>query len=269
MVFFSAACDKFEMRGFFASYEDVNLRFNQSMKWNSDNPYKVIEVQGENYSLFVMSDSHVGTSKNLNKFFGMAIENQVAAAVMVGDLTTGHEKDYRILDQIIPDENSLLTFKIPGNHDLYFDGWKQFYKLFGSGTYFFTVKTPVAEDLFICLDTGGGTLGDLQLAWFKDLLISRRNNFRHCVVLTHCNILRDRNTTSTSPQLEEVYLLLEMFLIHRIDLVISGHDHKRSSSVFGNTTYITMDAILDGYRDAGYLTLTSTYGNLSYEFKKI
>ena len=32
-----------------------------------------------------------------------------------------------------------------GNHDLFYDGWKEFYSRFGSSTYLFTVKTPDAR----------------------------------------------------------------------------------------------------------------------------
>ena len=94
---------------------------------------------------------------------------------MAGDLTTGHEEDYNVFEQHLPQQDSLPAFLIAGNHDLFFNGWKEFYSRFGSSTYLFTVKTPDATDLFICLETGGGTLGDKQLEWLINILQTIRS----------------------------------------------------------------------------------------------
>ena len=98
------------------------------------------------------------------------LASNAVAVVMVGDLTTGHAEDYALFEQHLPNRDSLPSFLIPGNHDLYFNGWEEFYTRFGSSTYFFTIRTTTATDLFICLDSGGGTLGNLQLDWLKEML---------------------------------------------------------------------------------------------------
>lgn len=61
--FVIAACDKFEMRGFILSYESANERFDQSMEWNYDHPYKEISVPVDDYIFYVMGDSHVGVQE--------------------------------------------------------------------------------------------------------------------------------------------------------------------------------------------------------------
>ncbi len=265
-TFLFAACEMFEFRGFFLSYESVNQRFSQSIEWNEDHPYKEITVTDDNYTFYVMSDSHVGGTKNTDIFFNEAIDYNADGVIMVGDLTTGHAEDYDIFKQHLPNRDSMVSFPIVGNHDLYFDGWKQFYSIFGSSTYLFTVKTPQSTDLFICLDTGGGTLGSDQFNWFKTILETERTKYRHCIVFTHNNLFRIRHTTSTNPLVEELHSLMELCVKHKIDMVIAGHDHKKNSAILGNTTHITLDALLDNYSNAGYLKLFNKQGEIEYEF---
>ncbi len=258
-------CDYFEMRGFILSYETADERFEQSMTWNNDHPFKIFNLSSDDYILYVMGDSHLGTANNLNMFFNAAKNDQAIAAVMVGDLSTGNKEDYDFLEQNIPDPDSLQTFKLVGNHDLYFDGWKQFYQKFGSSVYYFTVQTPNAKDLFICLDSGGGTLGEKQLKWFKELLNEHRDEYRFCVVFSHVNIFRIRNTLSTNPYPGEVLTLSQLCAEHNVNLVFNGHDHIQNVETFGTTTYITMDALQDGLEITGYSKLKCNTGMLTYE----
>ena len=127
--------------------------------------------------------------------------------LMIGDLCSGNEEDYDTLNAVINRYSHLPSLQLVGNHDLYFEGWQYFYNYFGSSTYYFSVSTPSDSDLFIMLDTGGGTLGDLQLEWLKNLLNTEREKFRNCIVLTHNNIIKSRFTTSTLPMQEEVKVL--------------------------------------------------------------
>lgn len=261
-----SACDKFEMRGFIASYESVNDRFDQSIDWNSHHPYKQITTQDDNYAIFAMGDSHVGTTENLHIFFNDAIRTNAIAAVLVGDLTTGHTEDYQTFHQSIPNQDSLLTFPIVGNHDLYFNGWEQFHSLFGSTVYLFTVKTPQASDLYICLDTGSGTLGSNQLEWLKEILDTERSTYRHCVIFTHNNLFRIRHTPSTNPLVEELHVLMELCVTYQINMVVTGHDHVKNDVTFGETTHITMDALQDESRYPGFLKLLVKPDRVTYEF---
>jgi hypothetical protein len=260
------ACDEFEMRGFVASYESVDQRFDQSMEWNRTHPFREISVPTGEYHLFVMGDSHVGGTKNFDFFVSEAQKSKAAAVVMNGDLTTGHAEDFETFWQHLPDPDSLATFQIAGNHDLYFNGWKQFYSLFGSSTYLFSVKSPNANDLFICLDSAGGTLGRKQLDWLKDILEKERQNYRRCCVFTHNNLFRIRHTFSTNPQMEELYVLAEWCVKYEIDLVVGAHDHVRNVARLGNTTFLTLGALIDQNKDASYLKLSCKLGKLTYEF---
>lgn len=264
-----SACDKFEMRGFILSYESADERFRQSAIWNSDHPEREIIISENEYSIYAMGDSHVGGTNNLDAFIADGIASNALALVMVGDITTGHAEDYAVLNDHIPDPNSIESFLIVGNHDLYFGGWNQFYSLYGASTYKFTIITPQAKDLFICLDTGSGTLGSEQLDWLKNTLETERANYRHCILFTHNNLFRNRHTTSTNPLVEELHIMLDLSIKYSINMVVTGHDHKRNVESFGGTTYITMDALLDDYDDAGYLKLNFDHSEIKFEFINI
>jgi predicted phosphodiesterase len=260
------ACEKADLRSAFVSYESANQRFNQSLEWNNDHPYKTITVPINDYSIFVMGDSHVGTTKNLDTFLNDAMKTNASAVVMVGDLTSGHAEDFGTFDSHLPQQDSIPSFQMVGNHDLYFNGWKQFYSLFGSTSYYFTVATPEATDLYICLDSGSGTFGSNQLEWLKTILENERPKYRRCVIFTHLNLFRIRHTGSTNPLIEELYILMELSIKHQIDMIVTGHDHKKNVVVLGNTTHITMDALSDENKDSGYLELYILKGSIEYTF---
>ena len=266
MISVLTGCEKLDLTGFVISDESVNQRFNQSTEWNASHAYREIIVPSENYFILTMGDSHVGGTNNLIAFLDIAKSTNPAAIVAVGDLTTGNESDYERFQETISGYDSLPTFLIAGNHDLYFNGWNQFYSRFGSSTYLFTIQTPSAKDLFICLDSGSGTLGKKQLDWLKEILQTSRNEYRYCVLFSHNNLFRDRHTISTNPPVEELHVLMELFTIHNVDMIITAHDHEKYEVKFGNTTYITMDALEDGLDYSGYFQLNITDRNMDWEF---
>ena len=268
-VFALVSCDKFEMRGFVLSYESADERFIQSMDWNATHPYREIMVADDDYTLFVMGDSHVGGTDNLDVYFENAISENAAAAVMVGDMTSGHAEDFDTFYQHMPGTDDLFTFPIAGNHDLYFHGWKKYRELFGTSTYLFSVITPTAKDLYICLDSGGGTLGKLQLNWLRDVLKEERAEYRKCVIFTHVNLFRIRQTTSTNPNIEELQVLTDLTVRYDVNMMVTAHDHKRNVVELGPTVHITMDALLDDYEYASYLKLNVNDGDLNYEFVEL
>jgi predicted phosphodiesterase len=261
------SCEDIDLSGMFLPGETVNQRFRQSMGWNAAHPFREIHVESERYHVLSMGDSHVGGTHNLGQFLNAAQTTGAAAVVMTGDLTTGNADDYETFARCLPAVDSVQMFFVTGNHDLFFDGWSQFYTRFGSSSYLFTVSTPSAVDLFICLDSGSGTLGEEQLDWLEEVLVTSRENYRFCTIFTHNNFFRNRHTGSTNPLNEELLFLMELFTIHRVGLVITAHDHKRHAERFGNTTYITMDALMDGLDYAGYLHLAVSDGGIEYRFE--
>lgn len=264
-----SGCEKIDVGSMFVSYETVNERFEDSMDWNSQNPFRELVTTEKEYVLFAMGDSHVGGVENLNVFIDDAKSSNALAIVAVGDLATGKAEDFQVYQDNIAKAHPVEVFNIVGNHDLYFNGWQEFYNRFGSSVYYFTVKTAEASDLFICLDTGSGTMGSKQIKWLRELLEIKRDDFRHCVVFTHNNFFKSRKTATTTPLVEELYVLMDLFLTYQVDLVVTGHDHKKSTETLGNTTYIIMDALMDGFRDPGYLKIEISEEGVNFEFVNI
>jgi predicted phosphodiesterase len=263
-----SSCEK-EM-DFPSPEHSVNQRFSQSMDWNESHPYKEIVVQSEDYSILFIGDTHVGSTNNLDKFFGIANASKASAVVMVGDLTNGKEEDYPVFDQCLQQKDSLLTFFAVGNHDLWSNsGWIEFFTRFGPSCYLFTVKSPEATDLFISLDSGSTTFGTEQLEWLSYILQTLRPECRHCIVYTHINLFRVRHTTSTNLLVEELDLLLELFTKNNVEMVITGHDHEKDATVFGITTYIQVPALMDGLRNAGYFEISVKNEDVKYKFEGI
>ncbi len=261
------SCSKeLDFKGFFIGGTNVDERFGQSMSFNSIRGETEIIVKDSNYTFFAAGDVHVGSTGNFDLFLTTADTAECLFFVLAGDLTTGNEDDYSVFKDHLSANATVPFFLTAGNHDLYFDGWKHFYKLFGASVYSFTVKTHYGSDLFICLDTGSGTLGNKQLKWLTNFLKEKRQMVNHCIVITHINFFRARKTSSTNLLVEEVSYLINLFAETNVDMVIMGHDHSHAVEIFGNTIYLTMDALEDGHKNPSYLSVTCEGNNLNYRF---
>lgn len=249
------SCEDVDFTGFFYNSNPVNDRVKESLEWNETNPKQAITVAGTEYTLLIAGDSHVGGTVNLTTFLTQANTTGASGIIIAGDLTTGHKEDYDVFRQVVESKNSLPAFFAVGNHDLFFDGWKVYFDYFGSSTYSFKVITDNAIDLYICLDTGSGTLGSKQLEWVTSLLEKERKSVRYCIVFTHVNFIREHRTSSTNLLVEELRAILDLCYKYSIDLVITGHDHNRSEQFFNKTHFLTLDALEDDFDKASYLTL--------------
>jgi hypothetical protein len=252
---FSSCMDDADLTGFLYSADPVNERVNMSLEWNKMNPSRDITFAAKDYSLLIAGDCEVGGTTNLDTLIFRAKRQNTAGFVIVGDLTSGDPKGYGILENELDAKKPGDAYFILGNHDLFFNGWDDYYSYFGSSTYSFTVKTSEASDLYICLDSGNGTLGSRQLDWLTDLLNRERKNYRYCIIFSHVNFFREHHTFSANPLVDEIRVMLDLFYKYNIDMVITGHDHHRSEEFFGRTHYITLDAFYDGFEDASFLRL--------------
>ena len=249
--------------------ESVDTRFTESMNWNANHPTNEINVESDDYTIFTMADCHIGTTSNLDKFLNNAHSLKPTAIIIDGDLTGGLSEDYTVFEDHFPKDYVIPSFFLVGNHDLWYNGWSEFYKRFGSSSYTFTVRTSGGTDLFICVDTGGNTLGKLQTEWLTQILQSERSAYRRCIIITHINLFRHRHTESTNLVEEELCSLLNLFTVNKVDMVITGHDHNEFAEEFGVTTYIQVDALEDGLSNAGYMKLEVKNGILGYKFVNV
>lgn len=263
------ACDKMDLPGMFVEKESANFRFDQSEQWNKLHGFSNIDVPAEEYTLCIAADIHMGGTLNFNKFITDSKSANAAAVILNGDISTGSTADYHKLQQQLPDSLELKYFSLAGNHDLFFNGWEEFHRLFGSATYYFTVQSPLASDLFICIDTGNGTLGIKQLDWLKKVLQEKRSLYRNCIVFTHSNLYRAKHSLTTNPVGEESLIIMDLFTKYQVNMVISGHEHNQAVITFGNTTYITSDSMTDENENASYVKLTIKNGIIDYQFIRI
>jgi hypothetical protein len=256
-----------DLTGLLYSPDPVNERVRQSLLWNDQHPPRKIETSDTDYSFLIAGDSEVGGTSNLDTLISRAKRPGIAGFLIAGDLTKGPKEDYDILKNELDKKTATPYFLILGNHDLFFNGWDNYYNYFGSSTYSFTVKTNNSSDLYICLDSGNGTIGSIQLKWLTDLLEKERKNHRFCIIFSHVNFFRAHHTFSANPLVEELHVLMDLFYEHSVDMVIMGHDHRRSEEFFGKTHYITLDAFFDGFEGASYLKLQVKNNKLSAGFE--
>ncbi len=251
----------------FSLPEPADQRFEQSRDLIVEKSSREITVQSDDYSILFMADSHAGTTNNLDSVFSIAIRTGVSAACIAGDLTSGDNNDYEAFAKSLPGDDVMPAFVTPGNHDLWSDeGWAEFYQRFGPSSYFFTVRTPGAIDMYIALDSGSGTLGSKQLEWLEDILQNERSGCRRCIIFTHNDFLRVRHAEISNPLVEELTVLIDLFTRYHVDMLIAGHDHEPSEELFGITDYVITGAISDDDEDPNYMLLKVENGNLLNEF---
>jgi hypothetical protein len=264
-----SSCDNLDVAGFLLpTGQYIENRTEESLQWNEQNGYETIHFPTDTYRMCIAGDSHVGTTKNLEKMLLTAADaNTYAASVIAGDLTTGKAGDYEKFNDFIERADFGKTKLILGNHDLYFNGWESYRTYFHSSVYYFIVATPSASDLHICLDSGNGTLGVKQLNWLINVLSSMRGNYRYCFIYSHTNLFKtdDSQFPTGNMPLEETYQLMNIFATNNVTAVFTGHDHYREELTFNKVRYVTLDAISDLHPTPSYVVLTCG-DTFSYKF---
>ena len=271
------ACKKYDLLSIFGSFSEApDERFAMSMDYNRQHGYDKIFVDEDDYKLYVMTDVHVDYStSNLDVYIVDYLEDTTAApfSLCLGDLV--YEKGHLgyVYEHVKPvsDAGRKIYYTV-GNHDLYFDQWKEYFEKFGSSTYWFEVQTVSGfKDLYISIDSGNGTLGVDQREWLEKILKDSENQgFRHKIVFTHTNFFKKDNSQGLDSNfnLEETYDLADLFARHGVDMVLQGHSHYRDLTVFKGVSYLRLDALGDHFEEAFY-TIFSIGNEINYEFIKV
>lgn len=255
--------------GAFHSKYNANERFEMSQDWNNAHPFQVILMPDSDYAVLFCSDTHIGTYEEFNLVLNAAKSPSAAALVVAGDITRGHPESYDTLETLMNTVDSVNWFFTPGNHDLYFGGWDEYFPRFGASSYYFVVSTPAGNDVFIILDSGSGTLGSLQLEWLTEVLESFHSSARHITIATHLNVFKDGFGTTSGLPMEEVNVLLDLCARYEVDYVIGGHDHDRNESMLGPTNYIIMDQCHDDEDGSSYLEINYGSESINYNFHSL
>jgi hypothetical protein len=270
----TTSCDKYDIQGFFVSpsKERVNQRFEQSIEYNQNHPNDTLIISNkEEYTFLTAADFHVKkTAVNLAKYTKITATNpDILFSTILGDITDQLGGLSIAYDSINNNKGNATIRILAGNHDTYFDQWSEYYKLFGSSTYFFIVETPTASDLFIALETATGSLGKSQKKWLENILSQKRSQHRHCFILTHTNFFdREMSQFPTGNfSIEETAFLTNLFTKHNINLVISGHDHHNENYNFNGVKYLVLDDIQDLDPEPTYFSINITKENITFERK--
>lgn len=274
-VLASSGCNELPLQAFFVpTSATVETRFGNSILWNEGHgDHLSLTVPTDDYSVYVCGDIHIEkTTVNTDLFLQAELNDPNACfSIFLGDIIKDKESMPILYDALYSKPVDYDPFfPIAGNHDLYFNLWETFYKLFGSSTYAVSVDTPHYTDLYVFLDNAGGTFGASQLKWLKNLLSSEKEKYRHCVVSAHVNIFRkDRPLCATANiPLEETFALADILSENNVELMLQGHEHERGSVNFLGVEYLVLDALADWYATPSYVILKVGDG-LSYDFIEI
>ncbi|MCQ2334929.1 MAG: metallophosphoesterase [Paludibacteraceae bacterium] len=243
--------------------ETSDQRFEQSMEYNLEHGYDTICVANEDYRVYVCSDAHVDySSYNMDTFTTCYLADHDAApfCLCVGDLinaTDNYPHFMAHVDRI--QAAGRRMYSTPGNHDIFYNQWSIYRDYWHTSCYWLVVKLPSgARDLFICLDSANGTLGQKQMQWLRELLREKsKQGFRHLIVYTHTHLWKiDQSQSHTSNfAMEETYELADLFGRYGVDIVLQGHSHYRLTQVVKDVVYLRLDKIEDHYYNSYYTIL--------------
>lgn len=248
-----------------SSIFDIETRFRTSMEYASKHGTDTIIVAENSYYVYVCTDSHIDTSNhNLTKFVQMyRSDEKCPIAIHLGDHIRGKNKlqwdadTYNIVPINLSKKDTI--FSTPGNHDLWYGQWTDYYRIWKTSVYWFVVSTPKYHDIYICLDSASGTLGRLQIHWLNELLesLAQDTTIRHRIVYSHNDFFRMDNMMNDCANfsIEETYALIDLFERNNVAQYWSGHDHDREKVQIGNVTYVVVDALEDKSPQAGYMAV--------------
>lgn len=247
IMFCHTACKTYDFGGMLSAGSSVQERFKNSMTENYQHFYPSnIICPTEYYSFIVATDMHIKDTEwaKVENFINTAANGNYLMTLLLGDYMYEAGSSLDQLANTISSHHDLYLFPAIGNHEVYKEGYQEHYKsTFGPTCYYFTVTTPSACDLFICLDSANGTLGNLQFDWLQKLLARERNNFRNCTIFTHANFFNPPGYIDviSSYPIEEQMKLLNLFAQYRVTTVFTGHSHLFDKTILREVTYITLD----------------------------
>lgn len=262
----ACGCNEVDFKGLFMPTGDgVEKRFEQSAEMNEDLYAGAVQVE-KDYIFYAATDPHIDDTNINLSLFNDALRNDTEAAfgVVLGDCTDVRDNLHKYQEALTynPEVHAgdPRIFHLLGNHDLFFNGWVDFKETIGPSVYWFEATYEGGKDLYISLDTATGTLGRKQTQWFRSFLTDNRQNYRHCIILTHTNFFYTDNSQTGSGNMpfEESLALIDFLGKQNTTLVLQGHDHYREDLTYANVRYTVLGAIHDGAEAPEYLKVHVT-----------
>ncbi|MCQ2347424.1 MAG: metallophosphoesterase [Paludibacteraceae bacterium] len=236
---------------------EVETRFRQSIQWNETHGCVSLKVP-ESYHVFVCADSHINSASTtyLQRFFRAYRSDTLSQFILhLGDLLQEPRTYNRFMDLYRTTYHETITkncdtlFIAIGNHDLFFGQWKEYRALFHTSVYWFETVSQTEPnkrlDLYICLDSGEGSLGKGQIEWLEELLAQKsKEGYRHIIVFTHTPVFYHERLQGLSANypLEETTALTALMTRYGVSLFMSGHEHLADESLYGGVKYLTLEA---------------------------
>ena len=133
-VLLLAACanenSTLDMKGMFSpNGPTIDTRFAQSLAYNATRGEIHMDMQSDDYTIYLCSDSHITRTTHRNLDYFVAQYRAAAApkiAMHLGDVIDA-QKNFPCADSILHFEGQTIAdtlFCTPGNHDIYFKQWE-------------------------------------------------------------------------------------------------------------------------------------------------
>jgi 3',5'-cyclic-AMP phosphodiesterase len=216
-------------------------------------PAEAAEPAVGSFSFVQISDSHVGFKGEANKDAAATLQEVVtkinalptppAFVIHTGDLTHGQKPGaFDTVAELLKGVKAEKVFYIPGEHDVFLDGGKEFLSRYangGPGWQSYDYKGVHFVSLVNVLKYKGehlGALGDEQIAWLKKDLAGLSNS-TPVVVFAHVPLWAVYPPWGwvTEDSQQAVALLTRFGSV----TVLNGHIHQALQKVEGNVTFHT------------------------------
>jgi predicted phosphodiesterase len=278
-VLLFAACanenSTLDMKGMFSpNGETIDARFEQSLAYNATRGEIRIDMQADDYTIYVCTDSHITRKTHRNLDYFVAQYRAAAApklALHLGDVIDA-QKNFPCADSILHFEGQTIAdtlFVTPGNHDIYFKQWPIYREFFKSSVYWFDTRNGAKKlDLFICLDSAEGELGVKQMNWLRSLLEAKsKEGYRRIIVFSHTHLWKlDASQGHTSNMaLEATYEFTSLLSQYGVEYYWCGHQHARQVVRFKGVTYMVLNATKDSESGQSYM-IAHMGENVSYDY---
>jgi len=254
--------------------ETIDARFEQSLAYNATRGEIHMDMQADDYTIYVCTDSHITRKTHRNLDYFVAQYRAAAApklALHLGDVIDA-QKNFPCADSILHFAGQTIAdtlFVTPGNHDIYFKQWPIYRDYFKSSVYWFDTRNGEKKlDLFICLDSAEGELGVKQMNWLRSLLDEKsKEGYRRIIVFSHTHLWKlDASQGHTSNMaLEATYEFTSLLSQYGVEFYWCGHQHARQVVRFKGVTYMVLNATKDSENGQSYM-IAHMGENVSYDY---
>jgi 3',5'-cyclic AMP phosphodiesterase CpdA len=266
LMLFTASCSV-DLFGLFVS-NDFDERFEDHNTFHllTQEDRELSLPAGTEYSFVVLTDTHIedGNDQGLEGLINV-INGNDKFVVITGDITqNGKQEDVERFIEFahkLKDEKHIPCYPVLGNHDIYFNTWRIWKDLIGSSCYR-AGALDSGTTLFI-MDSANASFGFRQLDWLEREL---KRTGGHVFLFTHANFfVKDLSDMQQFTDVRERARIMSL-LSGKVDMVFSGHIHKRIERKSGGVKYVTIEDFKD---NKTYCRVFVTNAGLRYEFYRL